>query len=171
MKRVDPGSVRARDSETSARGAPAVDGSGLPVSAHGVIATEPADTDARRLLKRLRRTGDHLFTFLDDPAIPFEDNHAERMIRPAAILRKDSQSNRSDRGALTQAVLMSVYRTLHLRSHDPLRTIADAPRTRLQSGQPPPLPAPAIVGGRTVTRSFLARAIGRDTLTNSPNFV
>lgn len=107
-----------------------------------LIATEPDDADARRLLKRLRRTGDHLFTFLDYPEIPFENNHAERMIRPAVILRKNSQSNRSDRGALTQAVLMSVYRTLHLRGHDPLRTIADALRTYLQTAHLPPLPAP-----------------------------
>ena len=106
-----------------------------------LIATDPDDADARRLLKRLRRTGDHLFTFLDYPEIPFENNHAERMIRPAVILRKNSQSNRSDRGALTQAVLMSVYRTLHLRGHDPLRTIAQALRTYLQTGQLPSLPA------------------------------
>jgi transposase len=69
------------------------------------------------------------------------------MIRPAVILRKNSQSNRSDRGARTQAVLMSVYRTLRLRGHDPLRTIADALRTYLQTGQLPPLPVPAIAGG------------------------
>jgi hypothetical protein len=108
------------------------------------IATESNDADARRLLKRLRRTGDHLFTFLDYPQIPFENNFAERMIRPAVILRKNSQSNRSDRGAVTQAILMSVYRTLRLRGHDPLRTIAHALRTYLQTGQLPPLP-PAIV--------------------------
>lgn len=110
------------------------------------IATEFGDADARRLLKRLRRTGDHLFTFLDYPQIPFENNFAERMIRPAVILRKNSQSNRSDRGAVTQAVLMSVYRTLQLRGHDPLRTIANALRTYLQTGHLPPLPASAIAG-------------------------
>jgi len=111
------------------------------------IATESDDADARRLLKRLRRTGDHIFTFLDYPEIPFENNHAERMIRPAVILRKNSQSNRSDRGALTQAVLMSVYRTLRLRGHDPLQTIATALRTYLQTGQLPPLPAANTAGG------------------------
>jgi hypothetical protein len=111
------------------------------------IATEPADADARRLLKRLRRTGDHLFTFLDYPQIPFENNCAERMIRPAVILRKNSQSNRSDRGARTQAVLMSVYRTLRLRGHDPLQTIAHALRTYLQTGQLPPLPTPVTANG------------------------
>jgi transposase len=109
-----------------------------------LIATECDDADARRLLKRLRRTGDHLFTFLDYPQIPFENNYAERMIRPAVILRKNSQSNHSDRGAVTQAVLMSVYRTLHLRGHDPLQTIAVSLRSYLQTGQLPRLP-PAIV--------------------------
>ena len=108
-----------------------------------LIASESADADARRLLKRLRRTGDHLFTFLDYPQIPFENNFAERQIRPAVILRKNSPSNRSDRGAVTQAVLMSVHRTLRLRGRDPLQTIAEALRTYLQTGQLPPLPAPA----------------------------
>jgi transposase len=111
------------------------------------IATECADADARRLLKRLRRTGDHLFTFLDYPQIPFENNFAERQIRPAVILRKNPGapgSNRSQRGAATQAVLMSIYRTLRLRGHDPLQTIADTLRTYLQTGQLPPLP-PAII--------------------------
>ena len=112
-----------------------------------VIASESTDADARRLLKRLRRTGDHLFTFLDYPEIAFENNFAERQIRPAVILRKNSQSNRSNRGAATQAVLMSIYRTLRLRGHEPLQTIADALRTYLQTTQLPPLPTPPIANG------------------------
>ncbi|MBK9119415.1 MAG: transposase [Phycisphaerales bacterium] len=112
-----------------------------------LIAAEVEDVDARRLLKRLRRTGDHLFTFLDYPQIPFENNFAERQIRPAVILRKNSQSNRSDRGALTQAVLMSIYRTLRLRGHDPLRTISQALRTYLQTGKLPPLPVATVADG------------------------
>jgi len=57
------------------------------------------------------------------------------MIRPAVILRKISQSNRSEKGAAVQAVLMSIYRTLKLRSHDPLATITSALRTYLTDGQ------------------------------------
>ncbi|MBU0640894.1 MAG: hypothetical protein KKB50_18665 [Planctomycetes bacterium] len=68
-------------------------------------------------------------------------------LRPAAILRKSSQSNRSDRGAATQAVLMSVYRVPRLRAHDPLQTITDALRTYIQTGELPPLPAPTIADG------------------------
>jgi len=105
------------------------------------------DADVRRLCKRLRRTGDSLLTFLDYPEIPFENNFAERQIRPAVILRKNGQSNRSDRGALTQAVLMSVYRTLRLRGNDPLATIADALRAYLTTGQLPPLPGAVVANG------------------------
>ena len=94
------------------------------------------DADALRLAKRLRKHWDHLFTFLDKPEVPFENNFAERMIRPAVILRKNSQSNRSEQGAATQAILMSIYRTLRMRGHDPTKTIAaarcrgPAPRSR-----------------------------------------
>ena len=80
---------------------------------------EPIDGDARRLTKRLRKHVDHMFRFLDHDDVPFDDNFAERQIRPAVILRKNSQSNRSDQGAVTQAVLMSVYRTLRLRGIKP----------------------------------------------------
>ena len=83
----------------------------------------------------------------DYPEIAFENNFAERMIRPAVILRKNSQSNRSDRGARTQAVLMSIYRTLRLRGHDPLQTIAESLRTYLQTGTLPPLPPATIADG------------------------
>ena len=51
------------------------------------------------------------------------------------ILRKNSQSNCSEHGAATQAVLTSVYRTLKLRGLNPTRTIADALRTYLTTGQ------------------------------------
>ena len=68
--------------------------------------------EARRLVKRLRRHAGDMWTFLDAPNVPFEINHAERAIRPAVMIRKNSQSNRSDRGADTQAILMSVYRSL-----------------------------------------------------------
>lgn len=98
------------------------------------------DADALRLAKRLRKHWDHLFTFLDKPEVPFDNNLAERMIRPAVIIRKNSQSNRSEQGAATQAILMSVYRTLRLRGHNPIQTIATALRTYVQSGQMPPLP-------------------------------
>ena len=99
-----------------------------------------ADADARRLGERISRHRDHLFTFLDKPLVPFDNNHAERQIRPAVILRKNILCNRSPGGADAQAVLMSVFRTLRLRGHDPTKTIASALRELLQTGKLPPLP-------------------------------
>jgi transposase len=106
-----------------------------------------SDADARRLGERLSRHRDHLFTFLDKAEVPFDNNHAERQIRPAVIIRKNSLCNRSEDGARTQGVLMSVYRTLRLRGRDPTATIADALRTVLQTGTLPPLPAENVADG------------------------
>jgi len=105
------------------------------------------DADARRLAKRLVKYGEYLFTFLDYADVPFDNNLGEREIRPAVILRKNSQSNRSERGAATQGVLMSVYRTLKLRGLNPTQTIADALKTYLTTGELPPLPESAIADG------------------------
>jgi len=108
---------------------------------------EPIDGDTRRLTMRLRKHVHHIFTFLDYEDVPFENNFAERQIRPAVVLRKNGQSNRSDRGAATQSVLMSVYRTLRLRGLDPVKTITAALKTHLTTGTLAPLPAPAAANG------------------------
>jgi transposase len=105
-----------------------------------LIATPWEDGQAKRLLKRFRRHRQHLLTFLDDPAVPFDNNHGERAIRPAVIIRKNIYGNRSQRGADTQAVLMSIYRTLKQRGHDPLSTITKAVGEYLTTGKLPPLP-------------------------------
>jgi transposase len=112
-----------------------------------LAAEEPLDGDTRRLTNRLRRHAEYIFTFLDYADVPFENNLAERQIRPAVILRKNSQSNRSPRGAATQATLMSVYRTLKLRGLNPTKTIANALRTYLTTGTLPLLPDAAIANG------------------------
>lgn len=105
-----------------------------------LIDAEWTNAEARRLVKRLRRHRDQLFTFLDHEGLPFENNHAERAIRPAVIIRKNSYGNRSAAGADAQAVLMSIFRTLKQRGHNPTRVIAQALRTYVQTGQLPPLP-------------------------------
>lgn len=105
-----------------------------------LIASPWNDPQAKRLIKRLRRHQSHLFTFLDYPDVPFDNNHAERSIRPAVIIRKNSYCNRSQQGADTQAVLMSIYRTLKLRGHDPIRTVIQALREYLATDNLPPLP-------------------------------
>ena len=105
-----------------------------------MIETDWGDVHAKRLVKRLRRHQNDLFTFLDHANVPFDNNHAERCIRPAVILRKNSYGNRSQRGADCQAVLMSVFRTLKQRGHDPIKTIVTALEQFLLTGKLPPLP-------------------------------
>jgi transposase len=105
-----------------------------------LIDTPWKDANAKRLIKRFRRHQDELFTFLDQEGVPFDNNHAERTIRPAVIIRKNSHGNRSQQGADCQAVLMSVFRTLKQRGLDPIRTVTAALAEYLTTGQLPPLP-------------------------------
>jgi transposase len=105
-----------------------------------LVATSWKDPQARRLIKRLRRHRHDLLTFLDHADVPFDNNAGERAIRPAVVIRKNSYCNRSQRGADTQAVLMSIYRTLKQRGHDPLATITQALTDYLRTGTLPPLP-------------------------------
>src|SRR5512135_1489022 len=107
---------------------------------HDLLAQPWEDRHARRLVKRLRRHASELFTFLDHPEVPSDNNHGERQIRPAVIARKNSYANGSEDGAETQAVLMSVFRTLKQRGHNPVSAVLDAVRTYLRTGQLPPLP-------------------------------
>ena len=99
------------------------------------------EPQTRRLVKRLKRHHDELFTFLDEPGAPFENNLAERSIRPAVILRKNSYGNRSGKGADIQAVLMSVFFTLKKRGHNPVNAISHALKQYLETGTLPALPS------------------------------
>ena len=98
--------------------------------------------DAARLARRLHKYGLQTLSFLWHEAVPADNNAAERAIRPAVLIRKNSYGNQSDRGALTQAVLMSVYRTLRQRGLDPLASVLSALRHQAQTGSLPPLPSP-----------------------------
>jgi transposase len=112
-----------------------------------LIATPWKDTQAKRLLKRLRRHRNDLFTFLDKPGVPFDNNLAERAVLPAVIIRKNSYANRSAHGAEMQAVLMSIYRTLKQRGHNPLETVTKAIHDYLTTGKLPPLPTKSTPDG------------------------
>jgi len=97
---------------------------------------------ARRLIKRLTKHKETLFTFLDHDEVPSDNNRAEREIRPAVVMRKNSLCNQSQNGADLQAIMMTVYRTLKGRGLDPLQTIVAALREYVRTGKLPPLPNP-----------------------------
>ncbi len=58
------------------------------------------DADAHRLTNRLEKYRDEFFTFLSHPEVPATNNHGEREVRFAVLLRKIIYGNRSEQGAL-----------------------------------------------------------------------
>jgi transposase len=96
--------------------------------------------DACRLAKRLLKDGADLLTFAEFPEVPPTNNHAEREIRPAVLMRKASYGNASVRGADTRAILMSIYRTLKARGLDALNETRTALETLVKTGTLPPIP-------------------------------
>jgi hypothetical protein len=81
------------------------------------------DSDAKRLAKRLKRHKNELFTFLEYENVSPYNNHAEQQMRKPVLTRKVSQQNRSARGAKTQAVLMSLFRSAELQRKNPVETV------------------------------------------------
>jgi transposase len=108
---------------------------------HDLVGQAWEEKHARRLVKRLRRHEGEMFTFLGNAEVPPDNNHAERQLRPAVMVRKNSYGNGSDEGAETQSVLMSVFRTLKQRGHNPIFAVLEAVRTYLRTGRLPSLPA------------------------------
>ena len=72
----------------------------------------------KRLSKRFSKFWLDMFTFLQDPTIAWNNNMAERMIRPNVIYRNRSFGNRSPRGAAAHATLMSLIQTLTLQKEN-----------------------------------------------------
>jgi transposase len=124
----------------------------MPSAEHGVklsrlhgrvvdLGVEPwTNLHAQRLGKRLHKYSEELLTFVEFEGVPSSNNHAEREVRPAVLMRKASYGNQSEVGAKTRAVLMTVCRTLKKRGLDPLHTIVTALRAYAATGVLPPLP-------------------------------
>lgn len=73
------------------------------------------DRNCIRVCKLLRRHGKNLFTFLEFDGIHWNNNSAERAIKPSVLVRKNSYGSRSHAGARNHAVLMSVSETCRMR--------------------------------------------------------
>lgn len=81
------------------------------------------DPANRRLAKHLRHEQPWLFTFLHCPGIEATNNAAERALRPAVVARKTWGGNRTENGAKTQQVLISVLTTCRQQGKDPFDRI------------------------------------------------
>jgi hypothetical protein len=97
--------------------------------------------DARRLAARCVNHAGELFTFLWYDGVDPTNNLAEREVRPAVLMRKVSYQNASPSGAQTQAVLMTVLRTLKRRGFKPLQTLNTVVAHYAQNGKLPTFPA------------------------------
>lgn len=72
------------------------------------------DADCRRLIKRLRRHTKNIFTFLVKEGVTSDNNIAERAIRPAVIMRKNSYGSRGDNGIITTPILLTTLQTCRM---------------------------------------------------------
>jgi len=57
-------------------------------------------------------------------------------MRKAKLFQKISQQNRSESGAVTQAVLMSLFRTAELQKKNPVETVLTAAQSAIEHGKP-----------------------------------
>jgi len=105
-----------------------------------LIAESWKNSQAQRLVKRLRRHRAELFVFLYNDGVPSDNNHAERVIRGAVVMRKNSYCNRSVEGAKTQAILMSIFQTLKQRGYQGTDVVIEALRQYITTKKLPPLP-------------------------------
>jgi transposase len=94
------------------------------------------DRDNARLAKRLRKQRPHLLRFLYVDGLEATNNRAERMIRPAVIIRKTNGCNRTQAGAETHAILSSVLVTCRQHSVPILDYLVQLQRVGVA---PPPL--------------------------------
>jgi transposase len=82
------------------------------------------DPANRRLAKHLRHEQPWLFTFLYCPGLEATNNAAERALRPAVVARKTWGGNRTENGAKTQQILISILTTCRQQGKDSFARIA-----------------------------------------------
>jgi transposase len=85
-----------------------------------LIESPRQDKDVNRLVKRLIRHRNEIFTFLEYEGVSAYNNHAEQQMRKPVTTRKISQQNRSDKGAEAHAIFMSLFRSAELQGLNPV---------------------------------------------------
>jgi transposase len=78
------------------------------------------DAPQKTLAERIYNFSQDLFTFVEHPEVPSDNNPAERAIRPAVVYRKMSGGTRSQQGSATASILMSLLGTWQINGTDPM---------------------------------------------------
>jgi transposase len=87
------------------------------------LLSDHQNKDCKRLIKRLKRHKMELFTFLEYDNVSPYNNHAEQQMRKPVQTRKISQQNRSEQGAKTHAILMTLFRSSELQRKNPVESV------------------------------------------------
>jgi len=104
-----------------------------------LLDTRLQNKECLRIWSRLLKHEDELFTFLDDPAVPSDNNHAEREIRGLVAARQDGGTNRQSWSAGAFACIKTVTRTCRKNGRRFLEYGLSVIRA-ISSGRPAPLP-------------------------------
>ena len=90
---------------------------------NAIMVLAPTNRHGRRLRKRYGKVRNHLFTFLEHPEAPPDNNGSERELRPTATYRKVTGGFRSNWGAELFAGVRSVVGTASRRGNDAYQAI------------------------------------------------
>jgi transposase len=90
---------------------------------NAIMVLAPTNPHGRRLRKRYGKVRSHLFTFLEHPEVPPDNNASERELRPTATYRKVTGGFRSKWGADLFAGVRSVVGTAARRGIDAFHAI------------------------------------------------
>jgi hypothetical protein len=97
------------------------------------LITDHECKDVKRLIKRLKRHKNELFTFLEYKGASPCSNHAGQQMRKAVLTGKVSQQNRSEQGVKAQVILMTLFRTAELQGQDPVRAVLSEVKNTIES--------------------------------------
>ncbi|MDR0205986.1 MAG: transposase [Bacteroidales bacterium] len=75
------------------------------------------------LRKSLLKYREYVFTFLDNPDVPYDNNESESKIRPLKVKQKVSGMFKSDNGAATFTQLYSIVDTARKHDQDPFSAL------------------------------------------------
>jgi hypothetical protein len=104
-----------------------------------MLNTHTQQADCLRIWKRLFKHGDELFTFLENPAVPADNNGSERDIRSLVAARNDGGTHREERSATAFARIKSIVVTSLKNGLRFIHYGLEVVRAKLR-GEPLPLP-------------------------------